>query len=316
MSNSSNAALYVEGDFDIKNPSQLQLQQMQQDANDISSSGFTSVIQSFIHLNAQGDLIYNDTPMIQGGQPTGDLAPNLAQIFASIKAGGNVSKMLFSIGGGGAFGKPLHSASDTDFHNIQTLLQQYQGNQQNNPFLINLQAAVKLYGIDGIDLDLEALEYSYESFTDTVVELTQWLYGQNLLVTYPPYQDQSFWLSVLEQTLTSGGEQMVAWLNLQLYGGADYSTWVSYLTGQQIGVSDVAGFIIPGYRSTYAFAKGQPCDGGSSPSDVQSAIQGLKQSYTTMHGGFIWEYGDIISCQQYTAAQYADAIQNASSASE
>jgi len=41
-------------------------------------------------------------------------------MLASIKSGGEVSMMLFSIGGGGSFGEPPHRVSDTDFHNIQT----------------------------------------------------------------------------------------------------------------------------------------------------------------------------------------------------
>jgi hypothetical protein len=81
---------------------------------------------------------------------------------------------------------------------------------------------------------------------------------------------------------------------LQLYGGADYSSWVTYLNGL---VPDPQSFLVPGWSVEF----------GSSPSNVTSSLKQLRGSYPSLDGGFIWKY-EAIAPAGYTTVQYAQAI--------
>jgi hypothetical protein len=117
------------------------------------------------------------------------------------------------------------------------------------------------------------------------------------MVTAPPYQDQSFWNSVIETT-NAGGAQGMSWWNLQTYGGAWYPSWVeSFPTN--LGL-DAQSYNVPGYN----------IGGGVPPSDIQSQIASLYSQYPDLDGGFIWRYEDIAG-SGYTTADYANAIVNA-----
>jgi hypothetical protein len=146
--------------------------------------------------------------------------------------------------------------------------------------------------INGIDIDLEG---DYETNFDVVVKLTKWANSKGLIVTAAPYDDTKidFWIKVLKAT--DYGHQ---WWNLQLYGGADYGSWLDAL--KKTAVPDPESFLVPGFAVHL----------GATPSTVQSGLQALVASYPNIDGGFIWQYEDIVGHKDptYTAAQFATAI--------
>ena len=56
-------------------------------------------------------------------------------------------------------------------------------------------------------------------------------------------------------------------------------------------------FLVPGYSVSQ----------GSTPTDVQNNLSSLHSSYSSLDGGFIWQYEDIVS-SSYTVEDYSQAI--------
>jgi hypothetical protein len=255
--------LYSQGTFSTANPNQQQIDAMVAAAQNINGSGFGTVLLGQWHVHADGSIYYNDSPL-------DSVIQALKVIPTALKLGGSVKKVLLSFG---PFG--------SDFQHIKDNLSSFQKT------MAGVQAQTD---IDGFDWDLEQ---NYEEFTDLIVELTRWANGLGLMVTAAPYQNNTFWTDVLKKTNT-GGSAGFSWWNLQLYGGAYYPDWVTYLDGL---VPNPQSFLVPGYSVSM----------GSSPTDVQNDLSQLQSSYSSLDGGFIWQYEDIIK-NGYTAAQYASAI--------
>ncbi len=315
MSNGQNIAVYV-NNLDTQNPSPQQLQQLQQEASALSASGFTTGILWALHVAANGDFIYNNgNPMISGGQLQSGLS-DLPGLLSTMKSG-TVNKLLFSIGGW---------TCESDYVNIGNLINQY-GIGSQNPLYQNFQALASSLYIDGIDFDLEANSspppygHSYPYYTDTVVQLTLMLNGLGLEATYCPYMAEDFWLNCMAQVYAkNNNQQIVSWWNLQCYaggGGNDPKQWVTQMENypsSKLGVGSPAAFIIPGYWCQ----NGSNCDQGDCPSTIQQTFAGLTKNDNGINGGFIWNSGDIFSCESsgqcsgnsMTPAAYAQAVIN------
>lgn len=196
----------------------------------------------------------------------------LKVIPTALKLGGSVKKVLLSFGPFGA-----------DFKGIKDNLALFKKT------VAGIQA---MTDIDGLDWDLEQ---DYDQYSDLLVDLTNWANGLGMMVTAAPYDAQylSFWTGVLKQTNT-GGSAGFSWWNLQLYGGADYGQWVKALEGL---VPNPQEFLVPGYSVSQ----------GSSPADVEANLSQLQSNYSSLDGGFIWQYEDINKAG-YTASQYAAEI--------
>ncbi len=263
MFDPSKIALYVEGTFDIDNPTAQQLQQMETAADDLANSGFGTVILAFLHVHEGGAFYYNNIPFT-------DVYSFLPAIIQRIKATGSVNRVIVSLGPFGSDYAPVKA-------NTSQFQQQF------------LQMASTL-GLDGIDFDLEQ---DYEDYTDLLIELTNWAAENNLTVTAAPYQETAFWTTVLKGTTTNGTSNF-SWWNLQIYGGANYSSWVQSLDGI---VSSPESFLVPGYSVQY----------GATPPSIENILQGLLTSYPSLDGCFIWQY-ELIQQYNYTAAEFASAI--------
>ena len=304
MSTGQNIGLYI-NNLDTQNPTSEQLQQLQGYATDISTSNFTTGILWALHVDASGDFIYNGgSPMISGGQLQNCLN-DLPGLLSTIK-GGTVNQLLFSIGGW---------SCESDFVNIGNLINQY-GTGSKNPLYQNFQALASQLFIDGIDLDLEAdsskapYSHPYDYYTDTVVQLTQMLNGLGLEVTYCPYTDQDFWLNCLAQVYQNNQQQLVNWFNLQCYDGGAGNTqkeWANAIQtyGSSLGVNTPAAFVVPGYSTP------------DCPSTIESLFSDSQIMETGINGGFIWNYGGIVTDQangtcapNNSTADYANAIIN------
>lgn len=309
MSNAQPVALYVEGVFDVQNPDSQQLAQLQGYVADLQGSNFTTIIFAFIHVDAEGNFYFNGgAPMISGGQLQSGLS-DLPSLFSTLKSGGTVAKLFFSIGG--------YGPSDNDFGNMGALIKQY-GTGPSNPLYQNFQALAQSLSIDGIDFDLEAVTNPYGHYTDTVVQLTAMLAGLGLEVTYCPYMAEAFWLDCLAQVYKDNGKQIVSWFNLQCYaGGAGNvpSQWVAAVKASQKlnGVINPAAFVVPGLWCVNS-SNGN-CNSGDCPATVQQTFAGYAASDPGITGGFLWQYGDILNCESsgacsgsMAAKAYANAI--------
>ena len=216
--------------------------------------------------------VHSDGTLYYNNSRLDSVIQALKVIPTALKLGGSVKKVLLSFGPFGA-----------DFECIKDNLALFQKT------VAGIQAATD---IDGLDWDLEQ---DYDQYSDLLVELTKWANGLGMMVTAAPYDNQylSFWTGVLKQTNT-GGSAGFSWWNLQLYGGANYGQWVTALNGL---VPNAESFLVPGYSVSQ----------GSSPADVQFGLSQLQSSYSSLDGGFLWQYEDINKAG-YTAAQYAAAI--------
>lgn len=257
-------ALYCQGTFDVPNPDLQQIDKMVAAADDIAASGFGTVLLGQWHVHKTGLVYYNNSPL--------DSVIQALKVIPTILTQGSVEKVLISFG-------PFAS----DFQGIQDNLVSFKKTMDG----VQAQTA-----INGYDWDLEQ---SLSQFTNLLVDLNQWALGQGLMVTAAPYYDSSFWIDVQNKT-TSGGGPGFNWWNLQLYGGASYSQWVSDLQGH---VADPQSFLVPGYAVHL----------GATPQNVQDGLSNLHGSYPDLDGGFIWQYEDILR-YGYTAKQFADAIKN------
>jgi hypothetical protein len=254
--------LYCQDTFDIANPNQAQYDAMVSAAQDIAASGFGTVLLGQWHVHEDGGIYYNDSPL--------DSVMKALTTIPAILTQGHVGRVLISFG---PFAK--------DFHAIKDNLDE---------FTSTMDGVQKQSGVDGYDWDLEG---DYGQFADLLVGLTEWAGGQGLMTTAAPYEEMRFWTEVLRRT-QSGGAPGFAWWNLQLYGGADYGSWVDGLQGI---VADPQSFLVPGYAVHL----------GATPDTTRTSLAQLVASYPDLSGAFIWQYEDILK-YGYSAAQFANAI--------
>ena len=255
----------------------------------ITGSKLTTPILALCHVNCSpatcpngkspanskdGDITFNDTLIVSGGQYVGD--PSWPATVKSLRAG-NVTEIYASFGG---YGVP-------DYSRIRTLMKKY-GTGPGSPLYENFACLKSTLQIDGIDFDDED---SYDQ--NTVVQFAQMLIGLGYKITFCPYTSQSFWAGCIQAL----GASNVAWLNLQCYAGGksnDPGGW----TG--MGVPVVAGVCsnccceqttcsVSDVQAVYTlWTTGQ----GSVSSNCWS---GTSSGAVTLAGGFIWTYADIAS---------------------
>jgi hypothetical protein len=263
--------------------------------DDLKASGFTTIVAWALHVNAAGDLIYNDPTIVSGGQYVGD--PGWPGLLADLKQGEtSVNRLLFSVGGWEA----------GDFPNIQALIQS-QGTGPDSILYKNF-AALKqaIPTIDAIDFDDESL---YDQAT--TVAFSQMLYGLGYNVTFCPYTEMQFWVECL-QALNDETPGLVTGFNLQCYAGGGGNTpqpWIDAIAQVMGSGFPAASFVYPGLWCR----NGDGCGSGSCPSDIASQFAGWKSS--GIEGGFIWLYDDIQKCEgsgvcggPMGSAAYASAI--------
>jgi hypothetical protein len=245
-------------------------------AADVATAGFDTVIVGLFHVNETGGITYNDFPV------DADTSTDICEAIVELKTtqGSTVKTVLISFGGGNWAGHPA-SVSDTDYAHMKANWETFK------TALLDL---LERAGADGVDWDYEPETTPFD--TAFIIKITNELAGKNYLVTAAPYKDQSDWLTVIEGTVTGKSGNNFAWWNLQIYSYmADYGDWFNAVKGSKTGLTDdqIEAFIVPGY------APG--CD--SSPVDD---IAGLHSTYKSLNGAFIWNYGEIEACASATAA--------------
>lgn len=252
-------------------------------------SQFNSVVLWAVHVNANGDLSYNNTPLVTSGVFNPDLK-FMHRYVAALKQHGEV---WWSVGAWGV----------SDFANIGALLATPQGTAT---LTASFGALLQAVPADGIDFDMEE---SYDgAMRNTVTQFTL-LLTRSLKagVTYCPYTDETFWLNCLADVYEQNGQkQPVRRFNLQCYaGGAGNTTaeWYSKLASfhRPLGIASPSTFLIP---SNWV----QSDDGSvkNSPADI-CAFFANPQLRTNAGGGFLWNTSEIFSSGSSCAA-YAQAV--------
>lgn len=278
----STLALYVQGDIypsGTNDPAAV--------VAAITGSRLTTPILALFHINCStetcpdsesppgsedGDITFNDTPIVRGGQYVGDAT--WPGVVSSLRAG-QVTKIFASFGG---YGVP-------DYERIGQIMAKY-GTGPSSPLYKTFACLKETLGIDGIDFDDED---SYDQ--GTVVQFAQMLLGMGLQVTFCPYTYQSFWSGCIQAL----GAENVSWLNLQCYAGGKSNNpgdWAG------MGVPVVAGVCAncccpdtncssQQVNEVYSlWTTGE----GSVSSDCW---QGSADGAVNLAGGFIWTYAEI-----------------------
>lgn len=248
--------------------------------NDLRASGFTTVMVWSIHVNQNGDLNLNDKALIANGEYVGDNPDWAAQLATLKQAPTSVNRIEVSIGAGGT----------TDFESIQSLVAS-QGTGPDSVLYRNFQKLKELTGADAANFDDES---AYDVASATA--FGQMLVGQGYAITFAPYTNRNFWVSLKTNLGTA-----VDRIYLQDYSGGtgnDPKSW-----------SDALGMAVqPGLWSRH----GDSCTQGDDPASVKAQMSAWRQT-AGITGGFMWLYDDIQKCTApgLTTADYAAAINDA-----
>jgi hypothetical protein len=240
----------------------------------IRSSGFSTVFLWSIHIHPNGDLVYNDTRIVAGGQYVGD--PGWSGRLRRLKQSPtSVNRIEVSVG---SWGVP-------DWENIDSLIQA-QGTGPSSILYRNFRVLKNITGADAVNDDDES-HYDVNS-TVAFARMTATL---GYKFTIAPYTNASFWASLKNRL---GGLDRVY---LQVYAGGSGNnpgTWI-----RQLGMP-----VDPGLWSRHDSG----CSAGDSPARVRQKMAAWHRAHN-IPGGFRWLFDDIQRCSsQGSAAAYAAAI--------
>jgi len=248
--------------------------------NDLRSSGFNTVILWTIHVSNQGNMNFNDIPVIDtNGNYIGD--PNWSTRIASLKqAPTSVNRVELGIASAGA----------TDFENIETLINT-NGTGSNTALYKAFQNLKTVTKADAVNFDDES---NYD--VDTMVKFAVMLADIGYKVTLVPYTRKSFWATVYNQ-VEAQRPGTIDKVYLQVYAGGSGNNPASW-NGSFGNLK-----VIPGLWSV----NGAGCNRGDTPSQVETRMRGWKNDIS---GGFMWLYDDIEKCTApgRRTADYANAI--------
>jgi len=247
----------------------------------LRASGFTTVILWSIHVHTNGDLYYNDTLIVSGGQYVGDSGWP-ARLRRLKQAPTSVNRIEVSVGAWGT----------GDWEAIDSLITR-DGTGSGTILYRNFLALRNATGADAVNNDDES-HYEVDSTVKFARMANAMGYRQ---FTLAPYTAVSYW-----QGVTNSLGTLVDRVYLQGYDGGAGNNPASW--AQSLGRP-----IDPGLWSKH----GSGCGAGDSPAQVESKMRSWHGS-AGIPGGFMWLYDDIKACSSAgTAADYARAINNATS---
>jgi len=256
--------------------------------DDLRASGFTTIILWSFHIEDNGDLVYNDIPVVRNGAYMGD--PAWPTRLATLKtAPTSVNRIEVSIGAWSVpdFERMARLVNGTAAGCGTTLVC---GTGSTSILYRNFQALKAATGADAVNFDDES---AYDLAPTTA--FGRMLIGLGYKITFAPYTQQAFWRS-LKDNLGAA----VDTIYLQVYDGGAGNNPASWNTAMGMTVD-------PGLWSRH----GTGCASGDSPATVQTKMTSWKAS-AGISGGFMWLYDDIQKCAaQGTSAQYAAAINTA-----
>jgi hypothetical protein len=320
-----NPGLYATVFFEC-NPDAATLQSYEQAASDIAGSGFTFVNLWFsgngMHVDVAGN--FRPTPagnpaFVSGGALTSGYA-YVPQLLSTLTGSGSSVKALRMTFGGWL--------CDNTFNCIVDLFNRC-GTGPQNPLYANFMVLQEL-GVTGIDLDLEpggnTPYFDYPYYIGPFSQLITMVAGLGLDVTFCPYQNENFWLTLLAAVFTqNGGAQPVKQMNLQCYSGGSSNTqaqWVAAVNEYyklkmglnalnsevELGISDPASFIVPGFGGAN---DGVPV----CPPGIQQQLTAAGFAVAGVSGAYIFDYANVQTAQQNgdcapdnTTSDYANAL--------
>jgi hypothetical protein len=242
---------------------------------EIENSGFTEAIVWSVEVSSVGDLNFNgEFPLTSGGVYVGNAThPDFPGNMALLKQG-TVKRVTFSVG----------SSNVGDWQDI-TALVTAQGTGPTSILYKDFQALkAAIPALDAIDFDDE------NSFNSpTTVEFAVMLGKLGYHVTPDPFDDSSYWTSVVSK------------INTQLPGTVDGVHLQAYAGGS--GNNPCVGWnfgSVPVFPGLW--------DQNDTPSQVESIMSGW-HSQCDIIGGTMWLYDDFVDTG--LAAQYASAINTA-----
>lgn len=242
---------------------------------EIENSGFTEAIVWSVEVNSTGDLNFNgEFPLTSAGVYVGnETHPDFPGNMALLKQG-TVTRVTFSVG----------SSNVGDWQDI-TALVKAQGTGPTSILYKDFQALkAAIPALDAIDFDDE------NSFNSpTTVEFAVMLGKLGYHVTPDPFDDSSYWTSVVSK------------INTQLPGTVDGVHLQAYAGGE--GNNPCVGWnfgSVPVFPGLW--------DKNDTPSQVESIMSGW-HTQCGIIGGTMWLYDDFVGTG--LAAKYASAINTA-----
>ena len=219
-----------------------------------------------------------------------------------LRATGGFSNVLLSIGGGGLIKNqhnidPGHSVSDEDF--MALYFRAYGANygpsstSLTSPILTSLGKLVEGIGASGIDVDMEALFFSYPDLAGGVSLLSEWALHQGVQLTWTPYEVQQFWESLRKSTSLP-----LSWANIQ---PPAWSGNPPALTSWAASFNLPVGSIVAGFDNT---------DGPISPAQIQQSLAECVKQGVNPGGAYPWTYDALYSPPTWSPKEMATAMTN------
>ncbi|MBJ6763595.1 hypothetical protein JGU66_22730 [Myxococcaceae bacterium JPH2] len=258
------------------------------DVQNIGTTAFDVVVLPFLHVQPDGALHLNDTPVSQ-------LWSGLPDALRQLKTGFPIRrKLLVSLG-------PFQADFTAAARDLKG-------------FAERLAEFLATYHLDGLDLDFEG-DFSDPANVDRIAGIVNACHemAARPLITLSPFKDTAFWAGrrgVLSRTTTRTGNK-VSWLHVQLYAG-EYNTapsgwatrfhaWARAIADgpNRIAEADAPAFLVPGCNAeTY------------SPQQLATAIAAVREQHPSMGGAFVWNYDAFVA----RASVWATTIRGAFSA--
>jgi len=231
----------------------------------IQAGNYSTLVLWSVHVNSQGNLIFNNTPFVTNGtyaeaQPM-DLPARLAQLRSQGIG------IIFSVGAGGT----------NDFQNISTFVKDGvpgPGNQLYDNFLALKQAMVAAGG------DIDAIDFDNEDYMDTTTLVNFGLMLGNIgysSVTFCPYYDDDIWNETFQKLISERGNNFVSAIHLQCYSGGAGNNPQQW--GQVIAKVNPGTLLIPGLGAMQSSGWWQ---NGAPGQNV------VKQASVAMYGNADW----------------------------
>ncbi|NUT51096.1 MAG: lysyl endopeptidase [Saccharothrix sp.] len=290
------SALYVGGRSYPGNPD------AERDIEEIRRSDFDTIFIWSIHVEVEnpekgrrdGDLVYNDVPIISNGEYIGDNRwPALLERLKRAGKGAAAKRVEVSVGSG-----EVH-----DWTHIRDLMLKYgTAPVADNPLRVNFETLLRVTRADALNSDNEDCYDggSAKAFAEMVRQI-----GYDHF-TFTPYTREDYWADLKREL-----GDYVDRAYIQCYSGGKRNAYAKKLKewSRKLGGMNV----YPGLWCKHQATKNdQTCSKGDEPGDMKRTLRSWVDQGAPIEGGFVWLHDDIKRCEQadpgWTVAQYAKAV--------
>lgn len=291
------SALYVGGRIYPTNAN------AEKDIDELRQSTFGTIFIWSIHVETanpdkgwkDGDLVYNDVPIISEGRYIGDSRwPALLERLKRASGATSAKRVEVSVGAGEV----------DDWKHIRDLVDEH-GTGPDSVLYRNFETLLRVTKADALNSDNEDC-YDVDSAVAFAGMLKSIGYGD---FTFTPWDEEGYW-----RDLKSALGEYVSRAYIQCYSGGEINAdadrlkhWSRELGGMPLD---------PGLWCKHkADEKDTRCRAGDSPDDMKKKLKGWIDEGAPITGGFVWLHDDIKTCEQAnphcTVAAYANAVNEA-----